>query len=320
MDDLLTLREDTLFRRCQALDSGYDDKDLKDALRSGVLARVRHGAYCAADRWAEADEVERYRLTGRAVVLQSHGNVALSHTSAAVEHGLSLWRPDLSQVHVVRLDGKHGRQEAGVNHHVIPHALEDLGDRDGITLVAPAHAAIGAAQLHDVEEALVVTDSYLWHHVSAADALQEAWEKVYRRAASRHLQVVMRLTRPGAQTPLETRSRHLMWRHHLPAPELQFPVHDLDGTLVGITDFAWPEHRLLGEADGRIKLGRLLGPNPTPEQVQQAIVREKYREDRLRELTGFLLVRIVWDDLARPGATAARLRRMLQAHGRLGVA
>jgi hypothetical protein len=43
--------------------------------------------------------------------------VALSHTSAALAHGLALWEPDLSLVHVTRLDGGAGRTEAGVQHH-----------------------------------------------------------------------------------------------------------------------------------------------------------------------------------------------------------
>lgn len=320
MDDLLTLRPDTLFRRSQALEHGYDDKHLRDARRAGVIARVRHGAYCAAPVWSAADKVERYRLTGRATVLQAGGTLALSHTSAAVEHGLSLWQPDLSMIHVVRLDERHGRHEAGVVHHVLPRVRTELHEQDGVPLVTPAHAAVGTAQLHGVEQGLVAADSFLWHHPDAADELHRAWASVYQRSGSRRLQVVMRLARPGAQTPIETRARYLMWRHQLPSPELQWRVHDSDGVLVGITDFAWPEHRLLGEADGRIKLGRVLGDDPTPSQVREAIVREKLREDRLREVTGFLVIRITWNDLARPAATAARLRRMLRAYGRIEIA
>jgi hypothetical protein len=110
-----------------------------------------------------------------------------------------------------------------------------------------------------------------------------------------------------ADSPGESRSRHLFFAAGLPAPELQFTVLE-HGRLVGITDFAWQEHGLLGEFDGRVKYGRGLKPGQEP---SDAVFAEKRREDLLREVTGFTMVRIIWSDLARPGETAARVRRMM---------
>ncbi len=42
---------------------------------------------------------------------------------------------------------------------------------------------------------------------------------------------------------------------------------------------------------------------------------EKQREDRLRELTGFAMVRLVWSDLNRPRLTARRVERLLRRAG-----
>ncbi len=81
---------------------------------------------------------------------------------------------------------------------------------------------------------------------------------------------------------------------HLPEPELQFHVYDELGNLVGITDFAWPRYRLLGEFDGKIKYGRLLKPGQSPGEV---VTDEKNREDRLREVTGWSMIRFTWSDL-----------------------
>ena len=39
---------------------------------------------------------------------------------------------------------------------------------------------------------------------------------------------------------------------------------------------------------------------------------EKNRENRLREVTGWVMIRIVWADLYRPQVTAERVRRMLR--------
>ena len=100
-----------------------------------------------------------------------------------------------------------------------------------------------------------------------------------------------------------------MWTQHLPEPQLQFKVYDEDGSLVGITDFAWPEFGLLGEFDGKIKYGRLLKEGET---ASDAVVREKEREDRIREVTRWLMIRYVWRDLYQPEATAARTRRLMR--------
>ncbi len=96
---------------------------------------------------------------------------------------------------------------------------------------------------------------------------------------------------------------------HVPEPQLQFKVYDDHGNLVGITDFAWPEFRLLGEFDGRIKYGRLLKDGEKP---GDAVFREKEREDLLREITGFMMIRYIWANLYNPQAMAARTRRKMR--------
>ena len=62
-------------------------------------------------------------------------------------------------------------------------------------------------------------------------------------------------------------------------PELQHPVLDADGNLIGICDFYWEEDHHVGEFDGKVKYGRLLRPGESP---GDAVFREKRREDRVR--------------------------------------
>ena len=66
----------------------------------------------------------------------------------------------------------------------------------------------------------------------------------------------------------------------------------------------------MSEFDGKVKYGRLLRPGESP---ADAVFREKVREDRLREALQWGMVRLVWADLYRPAATAARIRRLLRA-------
>jgi hypothetical protein len=73
----------------------------------------------------------------------------------------------------------------------------------------------------------------------------------------------------------------------------------------------------MGEFDGMMKYGRLRREGETP---GQAVEREKVREDRLREETGWLMVRLIWAEIFRPGPMAAKIRRQLERGKTLIVA
>jgi hypothetical protein len=122
------------------------------------------------------------------------------------------------------------------------------------------------------------------------------------------LQITMRLAEPGSESVGESRARYLFWRYGIPRPLLQFPVYD-GSDLIGFTDFAWPDHGVIGEFDGKVKYRDLLRPG---ESATDAVYREKVREDRIREATGWAMVRFTWADLSRPADTARRLRRALR--------
>jgi len=100
-----------VFLRAEAIGQGYDDKDISRSLRAGVLTRVRHGSYVFTDTWASLTPGQRHVLLGRAV-MRRVGGVALSHTTAALAHGLDVWDADLSRAHVTRLDGRAARWAA----------------------------------------------------------------------------------------------------------------------------------------------------------------------------------------------------------------
>jgi hypothetical protein len=309
MDELLALHPDRVFLRREALAFGYRDRDLNAARRDGVLTRVRHGAFTAKAVWDASDDLERHRLRS-AAVLRSHGPVvALSHTSAAVEHGLRLWEPDLTRVHVTRLDGDPGRTTHDVVYHEGRWTPDDIVQFDDRLVMGAGRCALETATLHNLEQGVVVLDSALDLGLATMSELSDLTRRMDQWPFTSRLQIVMRLVRPGAQSVGESRSRYLCWSQHLPSPELQFEVYDGAGNLVGVTDFAWPDYRLLGEFDGKVKYGRYLRPGEDP---GDAVFREKGREDALREVTGWLVIRLIWADLYRPAATAARIRQSMR--------
>jgi hypothetical protein len=309
MDELLSLHPNGLFLRREALDHGYRDRDLRDARQASVIARVRHGAYVPRTAWEGADDVGRHRLRSQAVLLTHGNNVALSHTSGAAEHGLRMWQPDLTKVHVTRLDKTSARRLPDVIYHADSWTADDVFAKDEGLVLGPEICALGAASLTTVTGGVAIIDSVYDLDLASPESVWRAFSKRTRSPHTRKLQMTVRLARRGAQSLGESLGRQLMWSQHLPEPQLQFRVYDEHGNLVGITDFAWPEYHLLGEFDGKIKYGRLLKEGEEP---GDAVFREKNREDLLREITGWLMIRYIWAHLFDPCKTAARTRRMMQ--------
>jgi len=110
-----------------------------------------------------------------------------------------------------------------------------------------------------------------------------------------------------AESVGESRSRVAIARAGLPVPELQRPVLHAGGT--ASADFGWPQHRTVGEFDGKAKYQRMLRPGQTP---ADAVYEEKLREDAIRA-QGWEVVRWHWADLRDFAPTAASIRDRFRA-------
>lgn len=297
------------FTRQDAFGIGHDDRSIRRALKARVWHRIRAGVYTFPDLWPEHPD-ERHRIMGRAVARRFGDRVALSHTTAALAHGLDVWDADLVDVHVTRLDGGAGRTEAGVVHHEGLTLPEDLVELEGHRVMGAVRAAVETASLVSTEAGVVVLDSLLHRNAATQEELFTTYTLVESWPGMRHTGLAVRLADGRSESVGESRGRHLFYAQGLPAPELQYDVRDDAGRLLGTTDYAWPAHRLFGEFDGAIKYTRLLLPGEAP---GDAVFREKRREDRLCEQLGWRMVRIVWADLYSPAATAARVRRLMLA-------
>jgi hypothetical protein len=311
MDERFRTLERTrgVFLRREALKLGYDDNMIMRALRLKIWKRVRHGAYCFFDTWESATDLEQHLIRARAELCVQPGAVALSHTTSMIAHGIAVWDVDLSLIHLTRLDGGPSRRTPTAIHHRGRLREEDLTESDGVLLTRPARAVLESSTVLSLESSLVSTDAALHMRLVDLDELMRGHRALVDWPGAQRLQLVLRLADGRSESPGETRSRLLFWTQNLPRPELQFEVYDESGVLVGVTDFAWPGHGLLGEFDGKQKYGRLLRPGQDP---GDAVFAEKRREDRLREITGWSMIRLVWADLYAPSRTGARIARMLR--------
>ncbi len=294
--------------RSDALTLGYHDRAIARLVRCGDWHRIRQGAYTSGVAWAALDASGRHALMARAVLRQARTEVVLSHVSGLPEFGCPTWEIPLDTVHVTRPDQRAGRQEAGVNQHaglLLPH---DVVIRNGVPVTSATRLALDLTTVVGTEPCLVVFDHLLRRGLTSHELLCDGFALMEHWPRTLHTDLVIRLADGRAESPGETRSRYLCWKQGLPAPVPQYKILGRGGEIVAVSDLAWPGHGVFAEFDGKVKYGALLKEGEAPSDV---VLREKRREDLIRELTGWRCIRLVWADLHSPEHTAARIHRML---------
>ncbi len=289
---------------------GHAYDGLARMVKAGELVKVRHGAYATE----QPDGFVAAHRQLIAATLPRCGDVCLSHASAALFHGLPSWSADLGRVQVTKSRTSGGRRSKALHVHVAPLRLDEVVTIDGLPVTSLARTAADCLRGYAYEKAVAIGDAALRAGMSRHE-LAESVEQARNRVGSPQARQLVGFVDGRSESVGESQSRILLCRIGLPPQDLQVQVWDTDGQLVARTDFGWQRERTLGEFDGRIKYGRLRRPGEEPED---AVFREKVREDRIRDL-GLEVVRWTWSDLQQPQALANRLRRAF-ARGMRGVA
>lgn len=287
---------------------GLDDTVILRAINEDLLVRIHHGATCRKDVWEEADPREKHRLRSHVVRRLYGDDVARSHSSAVLELGGPDWGVDLRTVHLTNLFGIGERTQSTIAHHRGAVYVADLTRHDGSWLTAPARSALDAAALAARDPAVCILN---WVQASGHATREDLEIGIDRMKEWPHtigLGLKLRLTNGKSESVGEVRSDLLCRDQRLPLFVPQFEIFHPSGKLAGRVDGAWPEHRTMFEFDGLAKYLRLRRPGET---IEQCVIREKLREDLLRRLTGWTMIRITWADLERPVETAAMIRRSL---------
>ncbi|MCA0144511.1 hypothetical protein [Blastococcus sp. LR1] len=287
--------------RRDALADGWDDDELARTVRAGGLVRVRRGAY-AEDA---ATGVHQHALLVRATVPQLRRTAVVSHQSAAVLLGLPLWNVPLDRVHVTRPPGTSTARTAVLCGHVARLRDDEVVQVAGVAVTDAVRTVLDLARSLPHETAVVAIDAALHQGLVTHETLRARLFDVVGSPGSRAAARAIAFADARSESVGESRSRVVLARWKLPVPELQFEVRSPAGLLVARTDFAWPEDRLVGEFDGRVKYGRLRRPG---ESAGDAVHREKLREDAIRDERWGVL-RWGWADLETPHRLAAKVRR-----------
>lgn len=297
-----------VFRRSDLNALGIDSVAIRTFVRRGWWTRLHHGVYIDSDVLAEtSDPLDRTRVYATAAIRALPGDAYAFGPTAARLHALAFDRALGSLTSVIRpltTDQRalHRRvtspsllTEVSVHRHAL--RPEDLTVIDGIPCVDRKTAAITTACLSSPLWALVTLDALAWQDPDVIAQLPEWTEEWAGVRGIGTVRSVVPLVRSGAQTPLESISRFQLVSLGVPEPQLQVAFSDADG-IIGYADMAWPDLRVIGEADG---LGKY--------STRDDLIAEKVREDRLRAL-GWIVVRWTWNEiLGQPKVVAARIRK-----------
>jgi hypothetical protein len=295
-----------LHLRRDAVREGWSDDELSRLVRTGELGRLRRGAY--VDSTLPLDAATTHRLLIRATMAGLRRPAVVSHQSAAVLQGLPLWDVPLDRVHVTRRPRAWNDTGRVLCCHVARLRDDEVVDVDGLPVTSPVRTALDLARSLPHEAAVVVLDAALRLGLLDHDALRARLFDIAGAPGSRSAARAVLFADGRSESVGESRSRVILHRWKLAPSALQYEVRSADGGVIGRTDFAWEEHRLIGEFDGRIKYGRLLRPG---QDAGDAVFREKRREDAIRD-EGWGAVRWTWSDLQRPDRFAARVRRRMR--------
>ncbi|GAA1533708.1 hypothetical protein GCM10009788_40810 [Nocardioides humi] len=294
--------------RKELLTLGHTDRSLACAVKAGTLAKPRRGAYVDGPLWRGLTREERYAIRVRAVLRQACADAVASHASALPFLTGPTWGVPLDEVHTTRRDGRAGRREAGIKQHrgvLLDGDVVAVGD---LQVSAPMRAALEVATMATAEAGLVVLNHFLHRGDFTPGQIRARYEEgMDHWPKSLSTDLILRLGDPRVESVGESRTFWFLWRHHFPSPEPQFEVYD--GPLIfAYLDFAFPDLGVWIEFDGKEKYLKFRREG---ESVVDAVVREKKRESRIAELTGWRCVRITWADLADPVQLERRIRSVI---------
>jgi hypothetical protein len=307
-----------LFTGWQARALGWTRHQVEWAVQSTRWRAVRRGIYTVAARYDELDAVHQHLVDCRAAVRTHDERHVLSHLSAAISFGLpcpiegpgrptltigapgaSTDRQDDLIVQVASLRDRDavawdlGRRTTSAR--TVADCLRHVPPPDAVA-IADAAVRRGLTDLVRIEEVL------RW---------QEGWPYLDRGREA------LSLIDPRRETWLESFSFAVLRQFGIPLPMSQVAIYDAKGRFIGRVDAYWPDRATVGEADGRGKYAIAepaagSGVDELGEVARRAVIREKEREDRLRD-TGLEVVRWSTPDIVHhPSAVAERVHRALR--------
>jgi hypothetical protein len=278
----------------EALRAGLSVQQVRGRVATGRWRPLRRGAYVTASAWEAADDRLRHEWAATAVAsaMRLPEFHAFSHTTAATVTGLPVPRRLLGCVHVTVVPGS-ARPRVGVDvtRHVASLPTEHVAQIRGLPVTTVDRTVADCLRHLDALESVGIADAAVRTGATTVAAVRQVLEVQSGWPFARVAALSLHLVDGRRESSLESRSVVVLHRAGLPLPVPQVSIHDERGRFVARVDFAWLEHGVVGEADGRVKYA--------DGDAVRVIEAEKERQARLEAL-GLIVVRWGWRDLGGP--------------------
>jgi hypothetical protein len=281
----LALGQGFVMTREQARCCGVSDATIRRLVRRGAWTSCGYGSIAIMPTVALGgdtyDEARRMHAIGTAAAVGKRREHLAACGSAAVLHGLPVLKlppvPELvasTPNTVGRLDAARVRSAA-----LRPH---DIDSWFGVPLTTPARTIVDLTRF-DARSGLMAADAALHEGLLRLGHIAAAIGGSVGLPGIRRARDVLRLASPLIESPFESLVHLALRDDGFPPPNLQFHIVGADGKRYRV-DFAWPQFRVVLEADGR---GKYRGDE---------LWGEKQRELALTR-AGYRVVRVVWKDV-----------------------
>jgi hypothetical protein len=293
--------------------------DVHRARRARDLVRVGVGASMPAEVWNALDADGRFLARIAAEISRVPKDAPVTHLSSAALWGLPMIDPWPERVETSIAADSVLRSRRGMIRHRVGRA-QAATEIAGIPVSSLAQTVVDVAATQPFAVAVAMTDAALAGRIAPVatvstrllpEQLDAAVQGLQDPRARRRAARVVAFADAASGSPGESLSRSAIHELGLPAPELQHVFRDDDG-LIGIVDFWWPRHSLVGEFDGVAKYVRT--EYTDGRSVHEVVLAEKRRESRLRDITAGV-VRWGWQDARSPRALEFLLRPRLKTSG-----
>mgnify|MGYP001435471693 CR=1 FL=1 len=273
---------------------GYDKDALGALVRSGALLHPGRGLYAVAGLVDASRPKWHLHLAYGATLL--YDDVAMTSATALQAHDIAIWNAAPAKPLLVRpVDRSASMSAFTVRPRPAGATVETCW---GPTVPLPV-ALLQHCVDFGVAQGLVSTDDALHRRLVTRDELEAAVPDMSRWPKSSRIAAMLSFADEEHESPGESLTYLLSAAQGIELVP-QVTITDEGGSFVARVDFVVKGTRVIVEFDGRVKYGDA-----------EALWREKRREDRLRSL-GYVVVRLVWEDLLRPGVLLSKIRAGLR--------
>jgi Transcriptional regulator, AbiEi antitoxin len=282
------------FGTAQALAAGWSPGRLQRAVARGEIVRLGPGAFAtpATVAGCRATPEGRLRLASAAATLSTRRPSWASHASGLAMHRIPTGR-STPQRAAVTVDDAGGvmQRRARYDRHAARLPTWHRSEVEGVPAVTAERAVVDRCRQVPFVDRLIVGDAALNLKRVTREQIVEVLDFCSGWRGIRDAREAAAYFDGRRESPLESLSFGVFVLRGLPLPRCQVPIVDDWGDLIGVVDFYWPEHGVIGEADGRVKYRR----SPDGRAAKPTtLLDEKYRQELLEDR--HVVVRWGWSD------------------------